>query len=701
MFQVSRVLSIFFLIPFLYSCTVTQTQRPPGTNRLIDSQSPYLLQHAHNPVDWYPWGEEATAKALENQQLMIVSIGYAACHWCHVMEQESFEDSAVAHLMNENFVSIKVDREERPDVDAIFMDAALMTSGRTGWPLNAIALPDGRPIFAATYFPKEDWIKMLETFNELYQRDPQQVLNMAAQVGQGVSQMHYAELVNDAPAFSRGLVDSATTYLMSQADTEYGGLKGAPKFPLPVVQELMLTYGSLTQDQEMLDWVHLTLNNMRKGGLYDHLGGGFARYSVDSVWHVPHFEKMLYDNAMLVSLYSRAYRQRPDSQYQIVVRETLDFIQREMTDSLGGFYSSLDADSEGEEGNFYTWKEKDLFKAVGRRADAFKDYFNVSPLGNWQERREDKLNILHITDEPREVARRQGLTDQEFWNVIEVSKTLLRKERADRERPRLDDKQLTSWNGLMIEAYAEAYRTFGEEEYLEKAIQAAEFIQSELTTEEGGLYHSWRNGEAYIEGFASDYAFMIQAYLALYQATFDEEWLTRAAGLMDYTLEHFFDENTGMFYLNEQDDQLPITRPREMSDNVLPAANSALARDLYYLGQYLYQEDYLDRAEQMMRNIVRNVPEGGVATANWTLMLTHYAFPFYEVAVVGENALTVARELDQRFLPQVLLLGGKQEGELTLLQNKLVAGQTMIYVCQEKVCKQPTDEVQEALSQIE
>ena len=696
-----RLLGIASLSLFLLACGPAPQQREATPNHLIDSQSPYLLQHAYNPVDWYPWGEVALEKAQSTQRLMVISIGYAACHWCHVMEEESFEDSTVARVMNENFVSVKVDREERPDLDAVYMNAALITTGRTGWPLNAIALPDGRPVFAATYFPREDWLRVLENFQQMYQNNPQQLATMADQVSRGVQQLDYAELVDDAPAFEPALLDSACNYLLDQVDFEYGGLQGAPKFPLPVVQELLLNYGQLTQNERALEAVHLTLDRLWKGGIYDHLGGGFARYSVDSVWHVPHFEKMLYDNAMLSTLYSRAYRQRPDSQYRKVVYHTLAFVEREMQDSLGGFYSSLDADSEGQEGNYYTWTEKDITKTILQRADAFKSYYNVSPFGNWPERRRDKLNILHITEDAAAVAQRQGLTDEEFWAVIETSKRMLFTKRQDRERPALDDKVLTAWNGLMIQAYAEAYRSFGEEAFLAQARRAAAFVEAELYRPDGGLYRSWRNGEAYQPAFADDYAFLVQGYLSLYQATFEEQWLRKAEALMDFAVQNFFDEATGLFYLTSTDGEALISRPRELSDNVLPAANSALARDLFYLGHFLYRKDYLAKAEQMLRNVASNLPDGGVSTANWSILLSHYAHPFYETAIVGPQAQGRRATLDEHYLPNALLLGGEDEGEMQLLRNKAVVGQTLIYVCRDKVCKQPTESTEQALRQMQ
>jgi hypothetical protein len=639
-----------------------QTQAPQQegarpSNALQGSSSPYLLQHAHNPVDWQPWGDEALAKAQEEDKLLIISIGYAACHWCHVMEAESFEDTTVARLMNANFVSIKVDREQRPDVDHLYMNAAMITSGRSGWPLNVIALPDGRPVFAATYFPKDRWMQLLEQFAELYQTQPAQLTKMAVQVTEGVQRMDYAALNDEAAAFTRPQLDSAVATLLAQMDLTHGGLQGAPKFPLPLVQELLLRYHQLSGDPRALKAVTTTLDHLRRGGIYDHLGGGIARYAVDSLWHVPHFEKMLYDNAQLVSLYSQAYQVTGDSSYRQVVQETLGFVARELTDSLGGFYSSLDADSEGEEGRFYTWTEKEVSKTLGYEADWFKDYYNLSPFGNWAERRADQLNILHITDPAAAVAKRYGLSDGEWQQRMTQAKAKLFDKRSQRERPALDDKVLTSWNALMLRAYADAYRALGEPSYLTAARKNAQFLQAHLTHPDGGLYRSWRAGKPEVRAFAIDYALLIDSYLAMYQATFEAQWLSQADALMQEALAQFFDEETGLFYLTSDQDSPLFSRGREIGDNVLPSANSVLARDLFYLGQYLYQPDYLAKAEQMLNNVVANVPQGGVSTANWSILLSHYVFPFYEVAIVGEDWDAKRAALDRQGTPNQLWLG--------------------------------------------
>ena len=690
-------LAALWLALFAPACT-SQPTGDPAANHLAQSTSPYLLQHAYNPVDWYPWGEEALAKAQAEDKLIIVSVGYAACHWCHVMERESFEDTAVAKLMNEHFVSIKVDREQRPDVDQIYMNAAYLTSGRGGWPLNAIALPDGRPVFAATYFPKEEWMRLLQHFIRTRAEQPEELLRVAGQIVQGIETMDSGTLNPEPPAFAAPDASQACRSILAKWDFEAGGMAGAPKFPMPAVQRYLLRYHYYTGNDSALQAVTTTLDAMARGGLYDQLGGGFARYAVDDAWKVPHFEKMLYDNAQLVSLYTEAWQLTGRDAYRQVVYETLGFVARELTDSLGGFYASLDADSEGSEGAYYVWTEKDITKTAGHDALAFKTYFNVSPFGNWEG--EGKTNILYRTESLETIAQRYGYEPAQFARIVDHVKGQLLEKREKRERPGLDHKVLASWNGLMLKAYAQAYQAFGDTSFLEAALRNAHFLTTALRQPDGGLYRNWTAGQAEINAFSDDYAFVIDGLIALYQATFDERWLFTADSLMQYTLAHFSDDATGMFYYTSDADDPLITRSREVTDNVIPASNSVLAQNLFYLGTYLYRQDYLDRAEQMLNNVIVNVREDGPYFAQWAMLLTHEVWPPFEVAIVGEGWDAQRRELAAAYLPDLLLLGGATEGRLELLQRKLVPGITRIYVCQDKYCKMPVETVPDARAQM-
>lgn len=666
------------------------------TNRLINSASPYLLQHAHNPVDWHPWGEEALQKAKEEDKLLIISVGYAACHWCHVMEHESFEDTTVANLMNKHFISIKVDREERPDIDQIYMNAAYMTVGKGGWPLNAIALPDGRPLFAATYFPKKDWLRMLNFFIKKKTETPDELLDAASKMTEGMQQFDLAKLELNKSSWEPAIMDAVTDELLSKMDLRKGGLKEAPKFPMPSIHRYLLRDFYLNENEESLEALNVSLKEMAYGGIYDHLRGGFARYSTDAIWKVPHFEKMLYDNSQIVSLYSEAYQLSKDPLYKKVVYESLAFVEAELLDESGGFYSSLDADSEGEEGKFYVWTEEEIDELLGEDAAYFKALYNVKTKGNWEGK-----NILYITNPLSEVAASFSMNESDFANNIEASKKKLLAERNKRERPGLDDKVLCSWNALMLMGYLDAYRVFGDENFFDKALKNAHFLKEHMIRKDGGVDRSYKDGKSSINGFADDYSFLIEAFVAMYQATFDENWLFEAEKLMEYSLEHFYDEQTAMFYYTSDLDDKLITRTKEIADGFIPGANSSLAKGLFFLGTYLYKEDYLEKSRQMLSNMEEQMKQEPAFHSNWAHLLTYFTHPPYEVAIVGEDWKKLRREMDANFLPNVLYLGGNSEGKLELLKFKLVPDETFIYVCQDKSCKFPVQESGAALKLID
>ena len=691
---------ILAMVCQFFSACKGQPQRPDGyahTNRLIASSSPYLLQHAHNPVDWFPWGEEALQKAKAEDKLLIISIGYSACHWCHVMEHESFEDSTVAAKMNESFVSIKVDREERPDIDQIYMNAAYLTNGRGGWPLNAIALPDGRPIFAATYFPKKDWLRVIDHFANFYQDEEKRpkLIEAAESVSEGIQNLEWSELSAEDRSFSPANLVAVYQKIIAEIDMKRGGFNKSPKFPMPNVYQFLLRYHYLNNDDEALQAVLTTLDNMADGGIYDHLGGGFSRYSVDASWKVPHFEKMLYDNGQLVSLYSEAYQITKDERYKQLVYETLGYIEREMTSAEGGFYSSLDADSEGEEGKFYVWTAHEIDSLLGGVGEVFSAYYSVSKAGNWEH-----SNILHITQAEEKIAEKFGLSIESLNEMIQSAKPVLLDARAKRIRPGLDDKTLTSWNALMLKGYVDAYRALGEEKYLQAALNNARFLKKNMIQSDARLNRSYKDGKSSINAFLDDYSFLIEAYVALYQATFEEEWLYEAEGLMKYTIEHFFDEKTNMFFYTSDEDKALLTRSKEVADNVIPASNSSIAKGLFYLGTYLYNDDYLRKSKQMLQNVMSSVEERASYFSNWCILLSHYTHEPFEIAIVGENFEEIRKEFDQYFLPDAFFLGGATEGGLQLLENKKVEGKTVIYVCQNKSCKLPQTDVNKALGML-
>lgn len=693
---------LFITLNFFLGCSQKNSNKTDKmketqhTNNLINESSPYLLQHAHNPVNWYPWCNEALEKAKEENKLIIISIGYAACHWCHVMEHESFEDSTVAEIMNKYYISIKVDREERPDIDHVYMDAAYAFTGGGGWPLNIVALPDGRPVFAGTYFPKSQWLQVLNNIQTVYEDHPDKVEQQAQHFMGGMKEMNLIQLPSQKSVISKSDLDNLFLEGWNdRIDYDEGGRIGAPKFPMPNNWDYLMHYYFLTKNEEALEAVESTLTHMANGGIYDHVGGGFARYATDETWHIPHFEKMLFDNAQLVSLYSHAYQLTKNELYKEVVLETLEFIKREMTSPGGGFYSSLDADSEGEEGKYYSWQIGELKKILGNEADFIIDYFNVTDSGNWEEGK----NVLFVNKEIEEVAKKHGISTTEAKQKVITAKEKLLTAREKRIKPALDDKQLTSWNAMMIKAYVDAYRVFGKQEYLEAGLKNASFLIQHAVNNDNSLTRNFKDGKSSISGFLDDYALVIEAYISLYQATFDEKWLYYAEQMMDYTIESFYDDKDHLFFYRSRSGEQLIIDKKELEDNVIPASNSIIAKDLFVLGSYFYEKhpEYLAKARSMLEVMRPRILQSPMYHSNWLILATWFVQSPYEVAIVGKDFLGKRQELDQHYLPYTLMLGGAGNGKLPLLENKLVDGQTTIYVCQDKSCKLPVTEVEKAL----
>ncbi len=675
----------------------TMEEKHLYSNELVHESSPYLLQHAHNPVNWYPWGEVALKKARDENKMLIISIGYAACHWCHVMEHESFEDTMVARIMNENFICIKVDREERPDVDQVYMAAAQLITGSGGWPLNAIALADGKPFYAGTYFPKENWIKMLAYFVEMKRKDPAALEKQAAEVTKGIHTVESVSFKSEEKKFSLADLDKQFGSMISNIDFKKGGANRAPKFPMPSNWEYVLHYYYLSKNEEALIAVKVTLDNMAFGGIYDHLEGGFARYSTDVNWFVPHFEKMLYDNAQLVSLYSNAYQLTKNPLYKKVVFETLDFVNNELKSPEGGFYSSLDADSEGEEGKYYVWTKAEIDAALKSEAAVFIDYYNITNSGNW----EHGKNIFFRDEQDDAIAKKHNLTTGELNQKIADAKKILMKIRGSRIKPGLDDKILTSWNALMLKGYLRAYRVFGEEKYLETAIKNANFLLKNAISDSGEISRNYKNGKSTINGLLDDYVFTVAAFIELYEATFDEKWLDEANKITQYSIGHFYDETSRMFFYTHNKYANLISRKMETADNVIPSSNSEMAKNLFILGHYYYREDYIKKANQMLVNVHEDIQRNIYFYSNWGIVEALMVHPLYEIAIVGDGFKEKRKEFDQHYLPNVILMGGKEMGKLELLENKFISGQTTIYVCRDKSCKLPVTAVKNALQQME
>ncbi|MEP6926514.1 MAG: thioredoxin domain-containing protein [Ginsengibacter sp.] len=694
-----------FLITVLFfsfsSCgqnesSIKEKGKPMHTNALINETSPYLLQHAHNPVNWYPWGVKALAKAKKENKMLLISVGYAACHWCHVMEHESYEDTVVANVMNENFVCIKVDREERPDVDQVYMNASYLVNGSGGWPLNALAMPDGRPFFAGTYFPKDKWIQLLQYFVGLYKNEAPKLEEQANNVSKGIRDIENVPLNNNHVSFNMSTMNDMFIKFQQRIDIEKGGTKEGMKFPMPSIWEFLLQYNYLSGNKDALKAVETTLERMAYGGIYDQVGGGFSRYATDVNWHAPHFEKMLYDNAQLVSLYSHAFQLTKNPLYKRIVYETIAFLKRELTSSEGGFYSSLDADSEGEEGKFYVWSEKEIRDILGSDAEIFSDYFGISSKGNW----EHNKNIPDINQGDKHAGKKYNLTDEQLQSKIDNLKQKLLLAREKRIRPHTDDKILASWNALMSKGLIDAYKAFGENDFLQMAQTNIDFLMKNMSTKKNALYRNYKNGNATIPAFLDDYAFMISALIDYYQVSFKEIYLQKANDLTLYVEEHFFDKTSGMFFYTDDQHSNLIARKMEVSDNVIPSSNSEMAKNLLVLGLYFENKDYAEQSEQLVKNVIEDVKKNLGYYSNWAQVMTLQIKPPYEIAIAGSNWKEKLSEFHKHYLPNSIYLGGDNDGTLTLLQNKMVKGKTVIYVCENKTCQRPVEEVAAALKQI-
>ena len=662
------------------------------TNSLINETSPYLLQHAHNPVDWYPWNEETLAKAKKEDKLLLISIGYSACHWCHVMEHESFEDKEVAKVMNENYICIKVDREERPDIDQIYMTAVQLMNQRGGWPLNCIALPDGRPFWGGTYFRKNDWKKQILGLANVYENDRESVIEFAEKLSKGIQDVEKIIKNPRKEIFSLNDLDKMVKPWVKDFDNINGGSDRAPKFPMPNAYDFLLRYAHVTNNKEVLKHIELTLNKMAFGGIYDQIGGGFSRYSVDKFWKAPHFEKMLYDNGQLVSLYAQGYLKFKNPIYKEIVFESLDFVERELLDKTGAFYSALDADSEGEEGKFYVWSEDELQTIINNNYNIFKDYYNINSSGLW----EHGNYILLRNNSKLEIAKKHKISINVLEGEIFEWKKTLMKARDKRIRPGLDDKSLTSWNALMLKGYVDAYMAFEDKNHLDIALKNANFIADIQLNNDGKLWHSYKNGKSTINGYLEDYSLTISAFIRLYEATFDEKWLHLSDKMMQYAITHFYDTESSMFFFTSDLDPKLVARKMEINDNVIPASNSVIANSLFDLGIILDNNNYQKMAITMLNNVKPKMSSYATGYANYATLFIKVVQPYFEVAIVGDDANKTALDFNKLYAPNKITLGSTKQSSLPLLQNKFINGETIIYVCEDKVCQLPTSNIIEA-----
>lgn len=662
-------------------------------NRLVSSTSPYLRQHAFNPVNWYPWGKEALTIALKEDKPILVSIGYSACHWCHVMERESFENEEIARLMNSSFVCIKVDREERPDVDQVYMEAVHAMGQQGGWPLNVFLTPDQKPFYGGTYFPPAGWHKLLVNVSEFFRNNRIKLEKTADQFVQSVSQSELKKygLADSNGAFQVSMFHEPMTKIIQKFDLNHGGFQRAPKFPMPAIWHFLLRYSTATKNKDVFNHLIFTLKKIARGGIYDQIGGGFARYSTDEKWFAPHFEKMLYDNGQLISLYSEAYSATKDPEFKAVIDQTVHWLEEEMLDSGGGFYSALDADSEGEEGKYYVWTESEINQVLKKNSQLIKDYFNIITDGNW----ENGNNILFRSTTDEEFATKHDLTVRELNSIVRDAAILLEKHRSKRPHPGLDDKILAGWNGIMLKGLTDAYLSTGTDRYLELAIQNARFIQDNLITGKKVL----RVFKTQISGVLEDYAFVIQGFVSLYQATFSMEWLEQARLLMDHAISHFFDDSEFMFFYTSKESDKLIARKKEIFDNVIPASNSQMAENLSVLGILFDNQEWTRMAAGMTKKISRLLTTDIEFLANWASVYLSIASPVAEVVITGPEAADFIKEFGTHFYPFKVMAGADSGSSLLpLLTDKTVLnGRTTIYVCFNKACKLPVHSVDDAL----
>ncbi|MDR6969249.1 uncharacterized protein YyaL (SSP411 family) [Flavobacterium arsenatis] len=690
-------------------------------NELSQETSPYLLQHAQNPVHWKSWNSTTLATAKNQNKLIIVSIGYSACHWCHVMEHETFEDDEAAQTMNQHFINIKIDREERPDIDAVYMKAVQIMTGRGGWPLNAVCLPDGRPVWGGTYFRKHEWIETLEQLQKLFENNPEKMIEYAEKLHLGIESLNDIQAPNKTnlnqfrsnfPSFggvaegrggSNRIEETLNPLLekwIKSFDHDFGGMARAPKFMMPNNYKFLLRYGHQTNNKELLDFVNLTLTKMAFGGLFDTVDGGFSRYSVDMKWHVPHFEKMLYDNGQLVSLYADAYKLTKNPLYKEVIEKTLNFVSKELSNDQGGFFCALDADSltenqHLEEGAFYVWKKAELQSLMKDDFELFSQVFNINDFGYWEEG-----NYVLIQKDPlEEIASRNQIEVHLLQAKKKSWENLLYTEREKRSKPRLDDKCLTSWNALMLKGFVDAYKALQDENYLKTALENATFIIKNLWTEEGNLLRNYKNGKSTINAYLEDYALLINSFIALYEVTIDEKWLLNAKQLTDYCFEHFYDEKKKFFAFTSDLDEALISKHYETEDNVIPASNSVIAENLFVLSIYFGNSYYEEVVQEMLQNIVPNIDYPS-AFSNWMNVFLNFSEQNKELVVTGENAKHFIHKINRNYLPNIILAGAENHSLLPFLSDRFVENETLFYLCQNRVCQIPSKDFERTLSEL-
>ncbi len=679
-------------------------------NRLANETSPYLLQHAENPVDWYPWGEEALNRARDEDRPILLSIGYSACHWCHVMERESFENDDIAAVMNEHFVNIKVDREERPDLDAVYMEAIQMLTGSGGWPMTVFLTPEGRPFYGGTYFPPDDrggmpgFPRLLAAASQAYHTNKSEIERVTRQLSEQMGRS--GQMARGFTPLTTEVMHNAYSQLAAQFDHLNGGFGNAPKFPQPMTPEFLLRYYRHGFDVRALEMVELTLHKMAYGGMYDQVGGGFHRYSTDAYWLVPHFEKMLYDNALLARLYLHAWQITGNPLYRRITEETLDYVLREMTDPAGGFYSAQDADSEGVEGKFFVWTPDELRPLLGEDADLIMDYYGVTERGNFE-----GSNILNVTLPPADYATQRRLSDDALSDAIAGARATLLEVREQRIHPLLDDKVLTSWNGLMLRAFAEAGAALDRPDYLDAARANAAFLLDHMRDAGGRILRTWRNGEAKLLGYLEDYSCLADGLLSLHEATLEPRWLQQAVAVADGMISLFWDDDAGGFYDTGSDHEELVIRPRDVFDNAQPCGGSVATDVLLRLGVITGNDDYSSKGSTPLRALQQLLGRAPAATGHWLGALDFYVSLPREIVVVGptdsDSTQAMLREINGRFMPNKVAVGMSDPAHPPLKDSPLLEqrvlqdGQPTAYVCENYACQLPVTDAAALAAQLD
>ena len=675
------------------------------TNQLINETSPYLLQHAHNPVNWYPWGEEALDRAKKEDKPILVSIGYSACHWCHVMEKESFENEATAKFMNDHFINIKIDREERPDLDHIYMDAVQAMTGSGGWPLNVFLTPTAKPFYGGTYFPpvkahnRPSWIDVLEGVRLGYQERKHEIFSQAENLTEHLLSANKFGI--QVPGNSQEIIDfeaeqlnTISQNLLENADTSWGGFGRAPKFPQTFSIQFLLRHYHFTKDASALKQALLSLNKMIDGGIYDQLGGGFARYSTDNEWLAPHFEKMLYDNALLVSVLAEAFQLTGNTKYAQTIEQTITFIERELLSDEGGFYSALDADSEGVEGKFYTWSKQEIDDILGSESAWFCAYYQVEAQGNWEH-----TNILWVNNSIVETAKFLGIGVETLSDSIEKSKKILLEERAKRIRPATDDKILLGWNALMNTAYSKAYAALGIPAYKQQAIDNMAFLSLKMAKPDGSWNHTYKNNQAKLPAFLDDYAYLIQAFIHLQEITGNENYLLQAQAITETVITHFTEPETGFFYYTHAEQTDVILRKKEVYDGATPSGNAVMALNLHYLSIVFDKKEWDLQASKTINSLKSAIIKHPSSFGVWASLMQILQVGTIEIAILGIESKNNLLPVLNKYIPNKIIQSSVNNSNIfPLLCKKQTGVDLAFYSCKNYTCKAPFFDIKDFLA---